>query len=122
MIFSKQRFPLFVFGLILAVAITDVSVARADEGSGDIVSTACRVGTVTDCGFENLTKCETVLIVNANIFNRSGGFQYTQTHCIIVGTFRVFKDRYVRTGGSGCQARGSDDGEEQPFMDEVCEG
>ena len=122
MIISKQRAPLAVLALLVAVATTDVSIARAAVFSSDgKVSTPCAAGTLTDCGYKDIMHCETVLVINANIFNRSGGFQYQQRNCVKAGEMRLYKDLHGSSGGSRCTARGSDDGEEVPFEDEVCE-
>ena len=119
MIFSKQRFPLFVFGLIVAVATTDVSIARADVGGdSDVISTICGPGTLEPCGRRDITTCEQTFNINANLFGRSGGLGYSE-RCYASGYVTLYKD-LPRKGALPTRC-GSDD-PDAPFVDEVCEG
>ncbi len=119
MIFSKQRFPFFVFGLIVAVATTDVSIARADVGGDDdVISTICGAGTLKQCGQKDIITCEYTFNSNANLFGRSGGLGYSE-RCFRTGSVMLYKDFPKHsTFPTNC---GSDD-PDAPFIDEVCEG
>jgi len=92
--------PRTLFGAIAflaAVAAVDATTARAASFAGDdLIQTVCGVGANTDCGYKDIMTCETTLSLDANIFNRSGGFQYTSTTCKKSGELRQFKDFKLR--------------------------
>lgn len=108
---SKHRAVFGAFAFFVAVAAIDVSFARAQALGGGIISTACAVGTVEPCGYRDIMQCETRLSMDANIFNRSGGIQYSVTVCQKAGQMTLYKDlRTQSTGGNaGRCLRGSEE-------------
>ncbi len=97
---SKQRAVFGAFAFFVAVAALDVSFARAQVGGAQIESTACAAGTLVACGTKDIMQCETRLSLDANIFNRTGGIQYSYTVCQKAGEMQLFKDKRPYTGGS----------------------
>ena len=96
---SKQRAVFGAFAFFVAVAAIDVSFARAQVGGAQIESTACAAGTLVACGTRDIMQCETRLSLDANIFNRSGGIEYSVTVCQKAGQMQLFKDKRPSTGG-----------------------
>lgn len=98
---SRHRAVFGAFAFFVAVATLDVSFARAQLGGGQIESTACAAGTLVACGTRDIMQCETRLSLDANIFNRTGGIQYSYTVCQKAGQMQLFKDKRQFTGGGG---------------------
>ena len=127
MMMTIPRAAFGVFALLFTVATVDVSRAKAQTST--ITSTACSMGTLTPCGSQPITTCETSVEFNLNVFMQSGGFKFTQTKCT-AGYKTLYKDRTSPSGGStntgpykscgGVQTVGSsDDGFEESIA--VCE-
>ena len=111
---SKQRAVFGAFAFFVAVAALDVSFARAQVGGAQIESTACAAGTLVACGTRDIMQCETRLSLDANIFNRTGGIEYSYTVCQKAGQMQLFKDKRASTGGGSaprqCRRNREDDG------------
>ena len=116
-----------VFALLFTVATVDVARARAQTTT--VTSTACAIGTLTACGSQPITTCETSVTFDLNVFLQTGGFKVTQTNCT-AGYKTLYKDRKVTSTGSTttgpyktCSATStggaSDDGFEE--IVELCE-
>jgi hypothetical protein len=116
-----------VFALLFTVATVDVSRAMAQTTT--VTSTACTMGTLTPCGTQPITTCETSIQFNLNVFMQTGGFTVTQTNCV-AGYKTLYKDRTSSTTGTStagpfktCSATttsgSSDDGFEENI--ELCE-
>ena len=116
-----------VFALLFTVATVDVARARAQTTT--VTSTACAMGTLTACGSQPITTCETSVTFDLNVFLQTGGFKVTQTNCT-AGYKTLYKDRKVTSTGSTttgpyntCSATStggaSDDGFEE--IVELCE-
>ena len=61
-----------VFALLFTVATVDVARARAQTTT--VTSTACAMGTLTACGSQPITTCETSVTFDLNVFLQTGGF------------------------------------------------
>ncbi len=127
MMMTIPRAAFGVFALLFTVATVDVSRAMAQTTT--VTSTACAMGTVTACGSQPITTCETSLQFNLNVFMQSGGFTFTQTNCV-TGYKTLYKDLKLTTTGTTttgpfktCSATStsgsSDDGFEETI--ELCE-
>jgi hypothetical protein len=127
MMMTIPRAAFGVFALLFTVATVDVSRAMAQTTT--VTSTACSMGTLTACGTQPITTCETSVSFNLNVLLQSGGFTVTKTNCT-AGYKTLYKDRTSTTSGSTtngpyktCSAtttRGSsEDGFEENF--ELCE-
>ena len=127
MMMTIPRAAFGVFALLFTAATVDVS--RALAQSSTVTPTACAMGTLTACGSQPITTCETTIHFDLNVFLRSGGFKFTQTNCS-TGYKTLYKDRTAPTSGSTtggayktCSATPtsgtSDDGFEETI--ELCE-
>ena len=100
MMMTIPRAAFGVFALLFTVATVDVARARAQ--STTVTSTACAMGTLTACGSQPITTCETTIQFDLNVFLQSGGFKFTQTNCS-TGYKTLYKDRTAPTGSTtGC--------------------
>lgn len=97
MMMTIPRAAFGVFALLFTVATVDVSRARAQTTT--VTSTACAMGTLTACGSQPITSCETSLQFNLNVFMQSGGFVFTQTNCS-TGYKTLYKDRTSTSTGT----------------------
>jgi hypothetical protein len=97
MMMTSPRAAFGVFALLFTVATVDVARARAQTTT--VMSTACAMGTLTACGSQPITTCETSLTFDLNVFLQTGGFKFTQTNCT-TGYKMLYKDRTVTSTGS----------------------
>jgi hypothetical protein len=97
MMMTIPRAAFGVFALLFTVATVDVSRARAQTTT--VTSTACSMGTLTACGTQPITTCETSIQFDLNVFLKSGGFKVTQTNCS-TGYKTLYKDRTSTTTGT----------------------
>ena len=95
MMMTIPRAAFGVFALLFTVATVDVARARAQ--STTVTSTACAMGTLTACGSQPITTCETTIQFDLNVFLQSGGFKFTLTNCS-TGYKTLYKDRTAPTG------------------------
>lgn len=127
MMMTIPRAAFGMFALLFTVATIDVSRAMAQTTT--VTSTACSMGTLSACGTQPITSCETSISFNLNVLIQSGGFTFTQTKCT-TGYKTLYKDRQSPSGGSTttgpyktCSAAttsgSSDDGFEE--IVELCE-
>lgn len=100
--------------VLLAVAALDVSGALAQAlptNDGTITSTACSVGTITECGKEIIQKCEWRFELDLNIIVRTGGISFGTYECKEYGFKTLYKDAKSTLGscptyGGGSQGTG----------------
>ena len=97
MMMTIPRAAFGVFALLFTVATVDVSRARAQTTT--VTSTACAMGTLTACGSQPITTCQTTIQFDLNVFLQSGGFKFTQTNCS-TGYKTLYKDRTAPTGST----------------------
>lgn len=97
MMMTIPRAAFGVFAVLFTVATVDVSRARAQTTT--VTSTACSMGTLTACGSQPITSCETTIQFDLNVFLQSGGFKFTQTNCS-TGYKTLYKDRTSATTGT----------------------
>jgi len=97
MMMTIPRAAFGVFALLFTVATVDVARARAQTTT--VTSTACAMGTLTACGSQPITTCETTIQFDLNVFLQSGGFKFTQTNCS-TGYKTLYKDRTAPTGAT----------------------
>ena len=97
MMMPMPRAAFGVFALLFTVATVDVALARAQATT--VTSTACAMGTLTACGSQPITTCQTTIQFDLNVFLQSGGFKFTQTNCS-TGYKTLYKDRTSPTSGS----------------------
>ena len=90
MMMTIPRAAFGMFALLFTVATVDVARARAQTTT--VTSTACAMGTLTACGSQPITTCETTVQFDLNIFLRTGGLKYTETNCA-TGYKTLYKDR-----------------------------
>ena len=97
MMITIPRAAFGVFALLFTVATVDVSRAMAQTTT--LSPTACAMGTVTACGIQPITTCETSVTFNLNVLIQSGGFTFTQTKCT-TGYKTLYKDIRSTTSGT----------------------
>jgi len=97
MMMTIPRAAFGVFALLFTVATVDVARARAQTTT--VTSTACAMGTLTACGSQPITTCETTIQFDLNVFLQSGGFKFTQTNCS-TGYKTLYKDRTAPSGAT----------------------
>lgn len=109
-----------VFAFLFAVAVADVSVARAQTSSGpSIMPTGCGAGVLVECGTENVYHCEWKITFNLASLPWGGGFSFQEV-CEKSGTRPLYKDRLGAPAGPSCAVPKplgppGDDGVEVPF-------
>ncbi|WP_309672422.1 hypothetical protein [Gemmatimonas sp.] len=97
MMMTIPRAAFGVFALLFTVATIDVSRAMAQTTT--VTSTACSMGTLTACGTQPITTCETSFHFSLNVFLQSGELKFTQTNCT-AGYKTLYKDRATPSTGT----------------------
>ncbi len=113
---TKKSNRAFVGALtvLLAVAALDVSGALAQALPTSVpttTSTACSVGTITECGKEIIQKCEWRFEFDLNVIVRTGGISFGTYECKESGFKTLYKDTTGTPGscptlGGGSQGTG----------------
>lgn len=125
-----DRTAVGAFAFLLAVAVADVSVARAQTSSGPtILPTACGSGVLDECARQNTYHCEWKVVFNFTSLPMGGGISFQEV-CVVSGTRPIFKDRLGQAAGPTCSVPPKplgppgdfDEGVEVPFQgDGTCE-
>lgn len=96
-----DRTALGAFVFLMAVAMADVSVARAQSGSAPtIIPTSCGAGVLTECGTQNLYHCEWKIEFNVSSLPYGGGLSFVE-RCEKSGTRPIYKDRLGLPSNTG---------------------
>ncbi len=90
------------FAFLLAVAVADVSVARAQTGTGPtILPTSCGAGVLDECARQNTYHCEWKVVFNFSSIPWGGGISFVEV-CEVSGTRPIYKDRLGQAAGPAC--------------------
>lgn len=122
-----DRTAVGAFAFLMAVAVADVSVARAQTSAPSIIPTSCGAGVLDECARQNTYKCEWKIVVNFSALPYGGGIQFIE-ECVVSGTRPIYKDRLGAAPGPSCSVPkplgppGEDDGNDVPYeSDGTCE-
>jgi hypothetical protein len=128
-----NRVLLGTFALLFALAGLDVSgaLAQALPTDGTVTATTCGTGTRTECGQQDILKCEWKFEIDFNILTKSFSLKTGEQSCTKIGTKTLYKDIDTVTGGTctrtiggGSRGTGSTgsrgSGDEESTGDETC--
>ncbi len=124
---TLQRTLFGAIAVLFATATFEVSgaIAQSQVNTGEVSSTTCGPGTITECGTETIMHCEFKFDVQFNPLTKGGGISFGSTVCQAAGTRKLYKDTTVPNsctglggplgpgsgpGGTSSRSGGHDDG------------
>ena len=96
-----DRAAIGAFAFLMAVAVADVSVARAQTSGPTIIPTTCGAGVLDECARQNTYHCEWKIVFHMTTFPYGGSFSFVE-ECVISGTRPIYKDRLGAPLGPAC--------------------
>jgi hypothetical protein len=115
-------------GIIVAAAVGNVAVARAQTQTTEVISTACGAGTIEKCGDKPIESCDSEYVFEFDPVTRTVRLVVKYTNCKSLGTIPIYKNKFATacTSSSGGSTgtglvgmRGS--GDEEPIDASTCE-
>lgn len=98
-----DRTAVGAFAFLLAVAVADVSTARAQTAGPPITPTACGAGVLDPCGTQTLFHCEWKISFNFLTLPYGAGFTFYEV-CTPSGSKPLYKDVLGTLGAPRCGA------------------
>lgn len=96
-----DRTALGAFAFLFAVAVADVSVARAQTSGPSILPTACGSGVLTECAQQKTYHCDWKIGFNFTTLPVGGGFYFYEV-CTESGSRPIYKDRLAPATSGTC--------------------